>query len=301
MKRGLFLALLLVLFTALSVPAVSAMPSDAESATVQTKSTLESVFGMKDALPFALGFGATGDFVLDRNLDNATDLEALWYGGNIYIDPILDSSFGYLKDRLHFSVFVGVADLQLGNVGVSGSTTTKVQLESDAAIAVGGGGKFDILEFQIPYLKDVLLVSELPNAQLYVSGGYRWSNPSVDSAPNLGTRVATVDMEFEVNEWHAGVGLQQRINNWIPGVGLVPYIGVQYSDIEVELTGTGTYAVEAGGDAAQTITTGSGNSDDVVAAVAGIQVWGFEDRLVVSVEGRFIAETAVSVNGRIRW
>src|SRR3989338_1789567 len=106
--RKVFLILAVVSF--LAAP-VFAMQSDADSNTAQLKGTIGEAVHLNQPLdlgwgPVAVGFGATGDFVLDRNLEgkdtaNAADLEAMWYGGNFYFDPI---------DRVHLNLFVGMAD-----------------------------------------------------------------------------------------------------------------------------------------------------------------------------------------------
>ncbi len=279
MKRHLFLSVALIVLMAVWAPVVFAMSSDAESATYQMKNSMQT----NETLPFALGVGASGDWVLDRTLDNGTDLEGGWYGANIFMDPV---------DRVHLDAFIGAANFNIGNVNVTGdSPSTKTQLDTNTSIAVGGTAKVDVADFAV--------FPDQPNSWIFVSGGFRWANPDVDGATNLG-RAATLAMDVDVTEWQIGTGLSQRFNNLISGIGFVTYFGVQYSEISVDINGTGTYPAIGIGPI-QTIDTSQANSDDVIAAVLGCQIWGSEDKLMIGVEGRFIAETAVSVNGHFRW
>lgn len=272
---GVALALLAASWTSVA----SAMPSDTESATYQMKNSMQST----ESLPFALGFGASGDFVLDRSLDNDTDLEASWYGMDIFIDPV---------DRLHFDLFLGAADFNLGGVAVDGhAPTTKAELDTETTFAVGGSGKLDIVDFAV--------FPDQPNSWIYTTAGYRWANPDVDDATSLG-RAANLSMDVDVSEWQVGLGWQQRFNNLVSGIGFVSYFGVQYSDISVDLNGTGVYPAIGIGPQ-QTIVTDNSNSEDAFGVFVGCQIWGSEDRLMIGVEGRFISETAVSVNGHFRW
>lgn len=274
---------LLVVFSFLVTPAF-AMPSDADLNTYQMKGIIQPG---EDGLPVAIGLGATGDFVLDRNLEgtdlstNTADLEALWYGGNVYFDPI---------DRVHLNLFVGVADIRVGSLSIDNNRTTKVEIESETNLAGGGSGKVDIVEFAV--------FPNLPSMQLFATGGYRYANLDGDSASPLGNQVLVLDTNFELHEWQAGGGVSQRIN-W-SGLGWVIYVGGQYSDVDLNVSGTTRYTPRGSGPT-ETVTTGHLESEEVAGVFCGLQILGWEDRFSVTVEGRFIAETAVSVNGRLRW
>ncbi len=282
--------LLLAVFSFLVTP-VFAMPSDADSNTAQLKGTIGEAVHLNQPIdlgwgPIAIGFGATGDFVLDRSLEGTDlstdtgDLEAMWYGGNFYFDPI---------DRVHLNLFVGVANIQVGGLSISNNTTTKVEIESETNLAGGSSGKVDIIEFAV--------FPDLPLMQLFVSGGYRYANLDADSASRLGNRTLNLDTNFELHEWQAGGGVSQRIN-W-SGLGWVIYVGGNYSDLDLNVSGDTKYPI--GGGSTETVQTGHLESEEVVGVFCGLQILGWEDRLSVTVEGRFIDETAVSVNGRLRW
>ena len=289
--------LLLTAFSFLVTPAF-AMPSDADSNTAQLKGTIGEAVNLNQPIdlgwgPVAIGFGATGDFVLDRNLEgkdtaNTADLEAIWYGGNVYFDPI---------NRVHLNLFVGVAGIRVGRPSINNNTTAKVEIESETGLAGGGSGKVDIYEFS---LLDSIGITGQPQMAFFATGGYRYTNLDADSATPLGSRTLVLDTNFELHEWQAGGGVSQRIN-W-EGFGWVFYVGGHYSDVDLNVGGTTTYQDPATfGGSIQTVTTGSLESEEVVGVFCGLQVLAWEDRFSVAVEGRFVDETAVSVNGHLRW
>ncbi|MBI3252533.1 MAG: hypothetical protein HYZ52_04365 [Candidatus Omnitrophica bacterium] len=272
-----------------------AMPSDADLNTYQMTPLLTSKdqpwMGMWG--PWAVGFGTSADYVIDRNLDDATDVsEATWWGGNVYWDPL---------DKVHLDVFLGTANLKLGNTPISNNTTTKVVLKTDSQFAVGVGGKVDLIEVDL--LSGIF--PGLPKANIYGSGGYRWTHLAVDTA-SIGVVDAVIeDLEVEINEWQTGIGIAQRIDNplgfiGINGFSITPYVGVQYNDLDLNISGTSSLPADAT-NPRETVQTGHRNGQDSVAVATGLQLITFGDRLAVNVEGRFIAETAVSLNGRIRW
>lgn len=237
--------------------------------------------------PYHLAFGGTGDYVIDRNLEAEEDLEAVWYGGNINYDPV---------DQVHFNIFLGGASLRLGNVQLDTDVNTRTYLVSNDGFAAGVGAKWDFWEFSI--------IPDQPNMQVYTSGGWRFTDVEIESSRGDPTPVA-LDIDVTVHEWQAGVGVSQRINDpfgiiGLPGVHLVPYVGVAYSDINVDLDGSSLYP-QASTSANQAIVLGNRDSSEKVAAVAGVQILSFSDRFSVGIEGRFIAETAGSVTGRVRW
>ena len=277
--------LVLAVFSFLATP-VFAMPSDADSNTYQMKAIVPSG---EWSLQFAMGLGATGDFVLDRNLEydsilnDKADLEAQWYGGDVYFDPI---------DRVHLNLFVGVAEIRVGSLPIDNNTTTKVEMESETNLAGGGSGKVDIFEFSV---LDSVGITGQPQMAFFATGGYRYTNLDADSASPLGSRKIKLDTNFELHEWQAGGGVSQRIN-W-SGFGWVIYAGGKYSDVDLNVSGATSYT----DGSPQTVKTGHLRSEDLAGVFCGLQVLGWEDRFSVAVEGRFIDETAVSVNGRLRW
>lgn len=281
----------------LIVPFVSgiamAMPSDGDLNTAQLKGTIGEAVGLNQPIdlgwgPIAIGFGATGDFVLDRSLEGTADLEEEWYGGNIYFDPI---------DRVHLNLFVGAARIQAGSLSIDNNTATKVEMESETNLAGGGSGKVDIYEFSV---LDSVGITGHPPMAFFATGGYRYTNLDADSASPLSNHTLVLDTNFELQEWQAGGGVSQRIN-W-GGFGWVFYVGGKYSDVDLDVGGTTKYTPNVVGNGpTETVTTGDLESGDVVGVFCGLQILGWEDRFSVAVEGRFVDETAVSVNGRLRW
>ena len=279
MKKRLFAVSLIVLTRALfSTSAVMARPSEADSNTWQMKSPETA---------FALGVGASADF-LERDLQAGVKVrDNNWWGANIYFDPM---------ERLHLNLFLGATEAKLKSLPLSlsngGAITVLGNGETDTAFGIGIGSKVDVVKCAV--------VPDQPNMELFVSGGYRFANPDIDSAVGTdGSMPTLLDMQVDISEWQVGVGLKQRFDNIIPGVGLAPYLGVKYSDVDIDLSGTSSFA--AGPGVTASIITGSRNSDNVIGMFLGIQILGWEERLSFAVEGRFIDESAFYLNGHMRW
>ena len=280
MKKRFVVALMVVLTTSLfSSRCLLAMPSDADSNTAQMKG---------EWVQFPLATGASADFV-ERDLDNNEELNSThWYGANIYFDPV---------ERLHFNLFLGAVQGDLDNLRLVLSTGVPVPNvvglgDSDTAFAIGISSKADVVEFN--------LVPNQPNAQLFVSGGFRYAEPDLNSARGSnGLQPTALNMKVGLSEWQAGGGIQQPLENIIAGVVFAPYIGVKYSDMNVDLSGTSSFP--AGPGVTVSIVTGERKSDEVVGLFLGLQILGWENRLSFDVEGRFIDESAVYINGRMRW
>lgn len=271
-----------------------AMPSGADSDTGQLTKVFQPEMSLPpDAwgVPLTFGFGTTTDYVIDRNMEDNSDLfDNVWTGGNIYWDP---------HEKVHLDVFLGVAWLKIGSVPVVGAPTTKVALETDTGFAFGVSGKVDITEFQV--------IPDQPTMKLFATGGYRFTNPDVDSI-HASFDAASKDLNIEVNEWNGSVGISQRINDpfnlWFGwgwcNFAWVPYVGVQYTDLDLNITGTSSLP-DSSNTERQSVQTGHTNSDGVVNVVVGMQIIGFNDKLSIGLEGRFVSETAVSLNGHFRW
>ncbi len=271
-----------------------AMPSDMDSDTSQLKKVFSPEMSLPAeawSIPLTFGFGATTDFVIDRDMDDNSDLsENVWTGGNIYYDP---------DPRVHLDLFLGAAWLKIGSVPVTNSATTKVNLETDSAFAVGLSGKVDVTEFQV--------IDQQPPMNLFVGGGYRFTRPDVKNV-HASFDVTAQNLHVEINEWNATVGVSQRINDpfkqWFGWDGLnfawVPYVGAQYTDLDMNITGTSDFPTSST-VARESVQTGHVNSDGVFNVVVGMQMIGFDDKLSLGLEGRFISETAVSLNAHFRW
>lgn len=265
-----------------------AMPSDADSNTWQLKRTTDAF-----EMAWPVGLGATGDFVLDRTLDledtdgrdlPEEDMESTWYGGNIYLD---------LLENVHLNFFIGVVDIELGSVAINNNNTTKLAIETDSDLAGGGSGKVDIYSFPV--------FAEQPNMWLFATGGYRYGQADVDSVVRGTTPASAFGMEVEVSEWQAALGLSQRFDHWIEGIAFVPYGGVKYNDVDVNVTGFARFPLGVGNPINENVKTGHRESDGVVGVFAGLTLLTWDDRIAATVEGRFVDETAVSVNGHLRW
>ena len=279
-KSWLFLLIIFSCAGLFSASFIMAMPSEADSNTWQMKSPQTA---------FALGFGASGDF-LGRDLEDGVEVEdSDWQGANIYFDP---------AEKVHLDVFLGVTKAQLQNLPLSlsngAATTVLGKGETKTAFGFGIGAKVDIVEFAV--------VPDQPKMELFASGGYRVANLDLDADTVLGSnglRPTTVDVGVTVQEWQVGAGIKQRFDNVFPGVGLIPNIGVKYSDVDVNISGTSSFV--AGPGVTASLLTGSRHSEDNVGTFLGLQILGWEERLSLTVEGRFIDESALYLNSHIRW
>jgi len=272
-----------------------AMPSEANSDTTQLTKVFPAEMSLPAeawGIPLTFGFGSTTDFVADRNLDNGADLdENLWTGGNIYYDP---------DPRVHLSLFLGSAWLRVGSVPIDTDTTTKVTLDADAAFAVGTGVKVDVTDFEV--------IPDQPKMNLFVSGGYRHTNSDVREVDGGGFNDRSQSLELEINEWQGTVGVSQRINDplklWFGwtwcNFAWVPYLAVQYSDLDLNVSGQ-SQLPNSNSIISQSVQTGHVNSDGVVNLVVGMQVIGFGDKLSIDLEGRMLAESALTLGAHFRW
>ena len=292
--RSKFFAILAVLLVA-ACGTSFAMPSGADSDTGQLTKVFPPEMSLPEKvwdIPLTFGFGSTADYVIDRNLDDGSDInDAYWAGGNIYYDP---------AENVHLDLFLGVAEFNVGSVPVNDSLTTKVYLDTDADFAVGGNGKVDITQFAV--------IEGQPDMELFAGGGYRWAKADVEDIQAVSGGPVSFDLQVEVNEWHGMVGVSQRVNDpfklWFGWDGCnfawVPYVAAQYSDLTLNISGVSVLG-RASEYPGQSVLTDTADSDDKVAVVAGSQILAFGDKLSIGVEGRFIAETSVSVNAHFRW
>lgn len=292
------------LFTVAAILAVSgmfvsgnaaALPSGADSDTSQLTKVFPAEWSLPPevyGVPLRFGLGSTTDYVIDRNLDDGSDLnDAWWTGGNLYYDPL---------ENIHLDLFVGAAELNVGSVRVNTPNTTRVYLDSEPGISVGGNGKVDITQFAV--------FEGYPDMKLFAGGGYRFTRVDVEEIQDFSGGPVDFDLDIEVNEWQAMVGVSQRINDpiklWFGWDGCnfawVPYVAAQYNDLRLNISGTSILG-RASEFPGQSVLTDTAESDDMVAVAVGSQIIAFGDKLSIGVEGRFIAETSISVNAHFRW
>ncbi len=339
----------------LSLGTAWAMPSNANSSTNKMKGDLPDYM---TTIPFefpplgpyqlgpyeykvstAIGTGFMGDYVRDRSLDDVSDLEVRWFGGEFFYDPI---------DRLHANVFVGAAEVRWGTVALNESSTTKAELETVTDVAVGVSGKLDVYEWP--------LLEGNPPLLIFVTAGYRWMEAPVNTAKKGNIRdAAQLDMKVQLHEWQGGLGIAQRIDNfealgksltpqlpdWWPRLELpklelpplelpdwwprpqwpewqlpdwwprlpeipwgvnavIPYVGMKYSDVDAQLSGTAVFPPEED-RTTESVTAGDRGADDVLGMFVGTELYLFNERVSAGVEGRFIDETALQVSARMRW
>lgn len=281
--QGAVLSIVVFLAVSLSAtPCVQAMPSDADSNTYQ----MARLVPTDSQMPAALGIGASGDFIFQRDLEDGEAFERFHVtGANIYFDPI---------KRLHLNLLLGAAQGELAGLKIELSngapTTVKGLGKSDTAFAMAISGKVDVVEFP--------LISNQPKAGVFLSSGYRFTNPNLETAEgDNGLQPTVLDMSFDYQEWQVAGGLSQRFDNVLKYFSCMPYIGMKYSDLHLDLDGTSSFP--AGPGVTASIVTGGRNSDRVLGLFFGLQILA-RDRLSLDLEGRYIDETAFYLNGRIR-
>ena len=288
MRSKFLAAVLLVVAMGLSVSGLAfAMPSSTDSDTAH----MTKLMPEWASLPITLGFGATGDYVIDRKLDDGSALsDTSWYGGNVYWDPL---------DNVHLSAFVGAANFRVGSVRINSDTTTKVELTTDTTFAGGGDAKVDVWQFPA--------FGNKHDVNMYATGGYRHGGQANVNQIHAGFDARAFDLQVEISEWHAGGGISQQWDNPLDWFGwtwlkfsAIPYVGCEYSDMDVNISGNSSMPSNEVFPTRQ-VKTGHLNSDTKVAVVTGLQLLTFNNTWSVDVEGRFVAETAVSVSGHVRW
>ena len=278
MKFYLFIAIPVVMIF-FSAGKVMSMPTDADSNTAQMTSPESR---------FSFAAGASSDFVLGRDLEAGEHIErSNWSGANLYFDP---------TEKLHLSLFLGVQEAEIKNLRASLSTggiagiRARASTGSDFAFKLGG--KYDLMNFE--------LLPDRENAKLFASGGYRYTNPTVESAvTDTGIQPSALAAEVRFQEWQAAMGVSQRFDGFLTGVAFIPYLGAKYSDLNLNLEGEITFPVGVGTNASAV--TGQRGSEHVIGMFVGLQILAWEERLSFDVEGRFYDETAVYVNAHMRW
>lgn len=174
---------------------------------------------------------------------------------------------GYVLGNLaEVYAVAGVFDLENSGT-VSG---TKVVLDTDTAFIWGVGGTLPLVEFD-------------NGARVGLTGKYRRAKPDLDKITVGGASASVTDSDFKYQDWVLALGAGY------PTDFGTPYFGVKYSDVALsDLTVSGT-----------TFDADS-NSDEKIGVFVGLD---FEatDSLFINVEGRFIDETALSVNAGFKF
>ncbi len=205
------------------------------------------------------------DFLFGRDFDlsgDNTKIKGQWYFGKVSVNPI---------EKIDIYGLIGTADLK-----IDGWTTNDYTLETDRALAWGGGFKLLLYETE-EYGDGILRVS--------LSGNYRDYDPGVETVKKSGGDISgVIKREFRYREWQGSLGLSYT------SLTLTPYFGVKYSDCECKLE------IDDHG----TIHKTRANSKDIIGVFVGVDYL-FAENAALNLEGRFIDETALNVGMKINF
>lgn len=205
------------------------------------------------------------DFLFDRDFDLSGDnceIKGQWFLGKISIS---------LKEKIDVYGLLGTADVK-----VDGWTANDYTLESDRALAWGGGIKMVLYETE-EYGDGTLRVS--------FDANYRDYEPGIETVKKSGADIFDITKKhFRYKEWQASLGVSYTL------LELTPYLGVKYSDCQCKLQ------IDDHG----TIYEDKTNSKDVAGVFIGCDYL-IQENMALSLEGRFINETALNVNFKIKF
>lgn len=215
-------------------------------------------------------FGGDVDIVFNRDLDeDRSEMNSNWFGGRVSVDT---------GDRVHFNAFMGVASVDVDSIPLTVGST--LELEGGTGFGIGLNTKVDLYEFWLAKLAD--------QARLWMSGGWRFHTADVDEAKRGGTGASSQDFSIDFNEWYVAIGLSQPMGNF------VPYAAIKYSDVNIQVDGTGTFP----GASVTSVTTL--NSDNLIGIALGFD-WFIFNNVAFNLEGRFIDEEALYLSLHSRW
>ncbi|NQT47159.1 MAG: autotransporter domain-containing protein [Candidatus Omnitrophica bacterium] len=253
----------MVLSIALLAPAIamaSPMGGEVDIATPRGEGLLE--LGKTEYGMLKVGFNA--DIVTEREMDGGPDftgaeLSGEWYSGTISYT---------LADRFEPYVRLGAAAIDLEWI----ETNVKREAEGDMGFAWEVGAKLFIWEWEDTGLR------------FSTQGSYRSYDGDYDQITMADTIFTDItNATYDVEEWQVGL-LVSREFDMADQVSIVPYVGVKYSDCFVDSRLTVGSAI---------IGPGPISSDDTVGVTVGADLL-IEENLAVTIEGRFVDETAVS-------
>lgn len=231
-------------------------------------------FSLKQNKNLNIGASADLEFIFDRDIRAQAATETAIESGQWYMAGM---SCTFLN-RISPYVKLGVAHMKAKWTEVG----KKATLESDTNLAWGAGGKVLIWEFARPKVKFV------------ADGYYRAADLDAEKGTYNGGTV-TLDpakSRFTIREWQFALLAATEIDlgtqdNEALGVSkIAPYAGVTYSDISGRLRQTisdGDYH-----------NPGKIESDKNVGVFGGFDFIGPNDSVALSIEGRFIDETALT-------
>ncbi len=227
------------------------------------------------------------EYIADHDLDNGVEMESYWFGFNIGKRINADTSvFGY----------VGIVNFEnIDTVRVEAPFISTLSYDTDYGLAYGGGVLHEFKEYQ-------LLDGEKP-AVLFGSANTRFTKVDTDGASHIasGSTLTSNSADLTYLEWQVSLGVKQELT--IFGHVLPLFFGVTYNDVFVDLGGNTIFNVpntSAGNAHPETVQLFDESAADILGGFVGISI-PIDDDKSLSFEGRFINETAASVEGTVRF
>ncbi len=225
-----------------------------------------------DAWSIRIGF--YGDYVFDRHLE-AKDYE---------IHPSLRkteivTNAGFLAVNFYdrFDIFTTLGATWLNFTGTEGSFTPttgtpfqvdKVYSETNFSWSIGVRGT----------------IWECGCLAIGAEGQYFRTRPYINAVDEGATTTYPHKRKIKYEEWQVGVGASYRINIASCSTALVPYLGIDWSDVYLDLP----YG-----------TLNKYHADRGIGYALGLTLVGC-NKIAATVEGRFINETALYLNVQFR-
>ncbi len=225
-----------------------------------------------DAWSFRAGF--YGDYVFERHLE--VD-QGLTDGRQIEHSEIFTNA-GYVAfnfyDRFDIFATFGATNINLETNAVAfvGTVRDRFKLETDTDFSWSIGARGTIYECEC--------------FSFGIEGQYFYTRPDISYVDVAYTNAVYPSSEhLKYKEWQIGIGVSYRIWNF------VPYFGAKYSNVDVDLSGTTLSNTTTLNDLENRFNGGY---------VLGVSIVDCE-KASLTVEARYPDETALYVNGQIRF
>ena len=233
-------------------------------------------------------YPSTGDSIKDMKLK----VNRLFLKGTLGLHPNIDL---FLK--------LGMADAKWKNKYVSpGSPDEKNEFDGGNDFAYGGGIKAKIFESS----GGLRVMADGQYLRYEVDGDYKVDGKDlaqvlreslreslIDEGVTVTTVTASYNSKTKIQEWQVALYVNQTFGSFSP------YVGVKYSDIMVK--NETNFSGLADGVTFSGKLDGKAKADKNFGVVAGADVYLIPKRLSVSIEGRFIDETAGTIGVTYRF
>ena len=223
-----------------------------------------------------------GESIIERELEGASDVTSAEMEGEWYL-----LRFGYpmFEDRFEPYVKLGLSHLEASWT----ENSRFVVIKGDNEIAWGIGGR--VLAYEIPEYR----------IKFVIDGQYRSTEPDIDDVTvNDPTRTVSAS-EFKIHEWQVGgivsmefpLGSERRRGRYYKSdiYSLIPYVGLAYTDCEVE----GKFTYEG-----TSYDIGDAESDNKVILITGCD-FVTPANTSLNIEGHFVGETSVSGGATVKF